>query len=448
MRRALNILLISLGCDKNLVDSEMMLGYMYEKGYRFVDDEDLADVVVINTCSFINDAKEESINTILEVAKLREEGSIKALIVAGCLVQRYKEEIQKEIREVDAVIGTASIENITNAIESVLGGTATNYIGSATAEFRYNTDRILTTGGHYAYLRIAEGCNKRCTYCAIPAIRGNFRSVPMEDLIAETKRLIAKGVKEVILVAQESTLYGMDLYKKKCLPELLKELCKLEKLQWIRILYCYPEEITEELIDVIASEDKICNYLDIPIQHASNSILKKMGRRTSKDDIRNRIHMIRNKIPDICLRTTFISGFPGETEEDHIEAVDFIDEIEFDRLGVFEYSQEEDTVAGRMPDQIDDEVKRARRDELMQLQQEIAFEIEESMIGRDMWAMVEGRIEEDGVYIARTYRDAPNVDGFVFFSAQRTFMTGDFVKVRITAANEYDLIGEVWDEFA
>lgn len=437
----MKILFISLGCDKNLVDTEMMLGILTERGYTFTDDENEAEIVVVNTCCFIGDAKEESINTLLEFAQLRESGQLKCLIAAGCLAERYREEIQTEIPQVDAIIGTMAIEEIAEAVEQVLNGQRQNYYRSLDCVPFACEDRVLTTGGHYAYLKIAEGCNKRCTYCIIPKVRGNYRSIPIESLLAQAEKLAGQGVKELILVAQETTVYGQDLYGEKKLPFLLKELAKIRDIQWIRILYCYPEEITEELVETIAEEPKICHYLDIPIQHASDSVLGRMGRRTTQNELKKQIAFLREQIPDICLRTTLISGFPGETEEDFQELYRFVNEMEFDRLGVFPYSREEDTVAANMPDQIPDEVKNRRRDELMELQQAIAFEKAEDMVGRILDVMVEGKVADEDVYVTRTYRDAPGVDGFLFLNTAATLMTGDFVKVLVTDANEYDLIG-------
>lgn len=442
----MKIMFVSLGCDKNLVDTEMMLGMLQQKGFTFTDDETEADVVVVNTCCFIGDAKEESINTLLEMAELRKNGSIRALLATGCLAQRYREEIQKEIPEVDAILGTMAIEEIAEAVEQVLQGEGHNHfrkLNSAPASYR---DRVLTTGGHFAYLKIAEGCNKRCTYCIIPKVRGDYRSIPMEELTAQAEALAEKGVRELILVAQETTLYGVDLYGKKSLPELLHRLAAISGIYWIRILYCYPEEITEELIETIAAEPKVCHYLDIPIQHASDEVLRRMGRRTNQEELRQWIGRLRERIPDICLRTTLISGFPGETQEDFEELYRFVNEMEFDRLGVFPYSQEEDTKAAEMPDQVPEEVKCFRRDELMELQQAIAFEKAEQMIGRVLDVMVEGKVADEDVYVTRTYRDAPNVDGYLFLNTSATLMTGDFVKVLVTDSNEYDLIGEIYHE--
>ena len=442
----MKIMFVSLGCDKNLVDTEMMLGMLQQKGFTFTDDETEADVVVVNTCCFIGDAKEESINTLLEMAELRKSGSIRALLATGCLAQRYREEIQKEIPEVDAILGTMAIEEIAEAVEQVLQGERHNHfreLNSAPAAYR---DRVLTTGGHFAYLKIAEGCNKRCTYCIIPKVRGDYRSIPMEELTAQAETLAEKGVRELILVAQETTLYGVDLYGKKSLPELLHRLAAVSGIYWIRILYCYPEEITEELIETIAAEPKVCHYLDIPIQHASDEVLRRMGRRTNQEELRQWIGRLRERIPDICLRTTLISGFPGETQEDFEELYRFVNEMEFDRLGVFPYSQEEDTKAAEMPDQVPEEVKCFRRDELMELQQAIAFEKAEQMVGRVLDVMVEGKVADEDVYVTRTYRDAPNVDGYLFLNTSATLMTGDFVKVLVTDSNEYDLIGEIYHE--
>lgn len=443
----MQILFVSLGCDKNLVDTEKMLGQLAQKGYTFTDDEESADVAVVNSCCFINDAKEESINTVLRLAELKKEGSLKALLVCGCLAQRYADEIQVEIPEVDAILGTMAIDKIAEAMEQVLSGRAQNYMEDINRNDIAQMPRSVTTGGHYAYLKIAEGCDKRCTYCVIPSVRGSYRSTPMEVLIEEAEKLAEQGVKELILVAQETTLYGVDLYGEKKLPVLLKLLAKIEGIVWIRLLYCYPEEITDELIEVIGSEEKVCSYLDIPIQHASDRILMKMGRRTRREELTQIIERLREKIPDICLRTTLISGFPGETEKEHEELLEFVNEVEFDRLGVFCYSQEENTPAAEMPDQVEEEVKLRRQEELMELQQDIAFDKAESLVGVVMTAMIEGRVEEENAYVARTYRDAPNVDGYLFVNTSRELMTGDFVRVKITGSYEYDLIGELEDEF-
>ena len=439
----MNILFISLGCDKNLVDSEVMLGLLDSRGYQIVDDETIADVIVVNTCCFIHDAKEESIQTILEMAEYKKTGRLKALVVTGCLAQRYQQEIVDEIPEVDAVLGTASYDKIAEAIDEALDGHTEMYLEDIDRLPQVSSKRLVTTGGHYAYLKIAEGCDKHCTYCIIPKVRGNYRSVPMEQLLKEAKELAEGGVKELILVAQETTVYGQDIYGEKSLHRLLRELCKIDGIQWIRLLYCYPEEIDANLIRVMKEEPKICHYLDLPIQHASDAILKKMGRRTSKAQLVDTIRTLREEIPDITLRTTLITGFPGETEEQHQELVEFVDEMEFDRLGVFTYSPEENTPAAEMPDQIPEEVKEDRQAELMELQQEIAFDLAEDMIDREVLVMIEGKVADENAYVGRTYRDAPNVDGLIFINTDEELMSGDFAKVKVPGAMEYDLIGEL-----
>lgn len=439
----MNILFISLGCDKNLVDSEVMLGLLDKKGYQIVDSEEDADIIVVNTCCFIHDAKEESIQTILEIAEYKKEGKLKALIVTGCLAQRYQQEIIDEIPEVDAVLGTTSYDHIVEAVEEALAGNGHVVLEDVDALPDVKEKRLVTTGGHYAYMKIAEGCDKHCTYCIIPKLRGNYRSVPMEKLLAEAKDLADQGVKELILVAQETTVYGKDLYGEKSLHKLLRELCKISGIQWIRILYCYPEEIYDELIQTIKEENKVCHYLDLPIQHASDAVLKRMGRRTSKAQLVEIIEKLRKEIPDISLRTTLITGFPGETQEQHEELKDFVDEMEFDRLGVFTYSPEEDTPAATMTEQIPEEVKEDRQAELMELQQEIAFDLAEDMVGREVLVMIEGKVADENAYVGRTYKDAPNVDGLIFINTDEELMSGDFARVRVTGALEYDLIGEL-----
>lgn len=439
----MNILFISLGCDKNLVDSEVMLGLLDKKGYQIVDSEEDADIIVVNTCCFIHDAKEESIQTILEMAEYKKEGKLKALIVTGCLAQRYQQEIIDEIPEVDAVLGTTSYDHIVEAVEEALAGNGHVVLEDVDALPDVKEKRLVTTGGHYAYMKIAEGCDKHCTYCIIPKLRGNYRSVSMEKLLAEAKDLADQGVKELILVAQETTVYGKDLYGEKSLHKLLRELCKISGIQWIRILYCYPEEIYDELIQTIKEENKVCHYLDLPIQHASDAVLKRMGRRTSKAQLVEIIEKLRKEIPDISLRTTLITGFPGETQEQHEELKDFVDEMEFDRLGVFTYSPEEDTPAATMTEQIPEEVKEDRQAELMELQQEIAFDLAEDMVGREVLVMIEGKVADENAYVGRTYKDAPNVDGLIFINTDEELMSGDFARVRVTGALEYDLIGEL-----
>ena len=453
---------VSLGCDKNLVDTEKMLGLLNGLGLTFTDDETEADVILVNTCCFIGDAKEESVNTILEMARYREEGRCRALIVAGCLAQRYKQEILDEIPEVDAILGTTSYEEIAKVLEQVLEGEDNTHIACFHGLEELpdaKAKRVVTTGGYYAFLKISDGCDKRCTYCIIPYLRGPYRSVPIEELVEEASQLARDGVKELILVAQETTLYGKDIYGEKSLPRLLHELGKIPGIQWIRIQYCYPEEITDELIEAIRTEEKVCHYLDIPIQHASDRILKRMGRKTNRAELTERIGSLRRAVPDIALRTTLISGFPGETESDHEELMDFVNEMEFERLGVFTYSAEEDTPAYSYPDQVPQELKEERRGELMELQQDIAFEHCENMVGQVLTVLIEGKVVDEPVYVGRTYMDAPNVDGMIFVSTDTVsrsgqagngveLMSGDFVRVKVTGAAEYDLIGEVYDESA
>lgn len=438
----MKLLFISLGCDKNLVDSEMMMGLLHDRGYEFTDNEEEADIIVVNTCGFINDAKEESINTILEMAKYKEK-NLKALIAAGCLVERYKNEILQELPEIDAIVGTTAFDKICDVVDDVLADKKHNELESINKMCRPDVKRIITTGGYYSYLKIAEGCDKHCTYCSIPMIRGAYRSVPMDELVKEAEYLADNGVKELIIVAQEITVYGKDLYGEKKLPELLHRLCKVPGIQWIRLLYCYPEEITDELIETIRTEKKICHYIDMPIQHASDKILKAMGRRTNNAELRNIISKLRKEIPDICLRTTLITGFPGETEEDHQILLDFIDEMEFDRLGVFTYSPEEDTKAASLDNQVDEEVKLCRKDEIMELQQEISMDKSERLVGKEIEVIIEGKASDEDVYVGRSYMDAPSVDGYVFINSEEELMSGDFAKVRIVKAMEYDLIGDL-----
>ena len=443
----MKVLFISLGCDKNLADSEEMLGLLTGKGHEIVDSEEEAEVIVINTCCFIHDAKEESIENILEMAEYKKAGTCKVLIVTGCMAQRYKEEIIEEIPEVDAVLGTTSYMDILKAIDEACEGRHFQEFRDINELPEDSGRRVLTTGGHYGYLKIAEGCDKHCTYCIIPSLRGRFRSVPQERLIAQAEHMAEQGVKELILVAQETTMYGTDLYGKKTLHLLMKELCKIKGIRWIRFLYCYPEEIYDELIQVMKEEKKICHYLDLPIQHASDRILKRMGRRTTRAQLTATIEKLRKEIPDIVLRTTLITGFPGETEEDHQELMEFVDEMEFDRLGAFTYSPEEGTPAETMEDQIPEEIKEERRDEIMELQQEISLEKGNDRIGQELLVMIEGKVSGESAYIARTYGDAPKVDGYIFVQTGELLMTGDFAKVRVTGALEYDLIGELADEY-
>lgn len=439
----MKVLVVSLGCDKNLVDTEFMIGTMQSCGHTFTNEEQEADAIVINSCCFINDAKEESINTILQMAEYKEHGNCKALIVTGCLAERYRDEIITEIPQVDAVLGTNSYEEIANALAKVEKGSRYECYHSLDGLPVHKAKRSLTTGGHYAHLKIAEGCDKHCSYCIIPHIRGAYRSVPMEELVAQAAELAEQGVKELILVAQETTLYGMDLYGQKSLHILLERLNEVSGIQWIRIMYCYPEEIYEELIASIKRMKKVCHYLDMPIQHINDTMLKRMGRRTTKAELIEKIAYLKKEIPDITLRTTLIAGFPGETQEMHEELMYFLNEVEFDRLGAFTYSPEEGTPAAEFSDQIEEAQKEEWRDEIMELQEEIIFDKNEDMKGRKLWVMIEGRVDGENAYVGRTYRDAPEIDGYIFINTDETLMTGDFVKVRVTGAYEYDLIGEM-----
>lgn len=439
----MNIFFVSLGCDKNLVDSEMMITSLRKNGFVLTDDIDDADVIVVNTCCFIGDAKEESINTLIEMGGYKE-GRCKLLVAAGCLAQRYHNEIKEDIPEVDLIVGTMGYEDLSEKINEALGGKG---VLESLKDIDYLptplTDRDSMSGGYYAYLKIAEGCDKCCTYCVIPKVRGHYRSVPMDNLIAQAKHLVANGAKELILVAQETTLYGKDIYGEKSLPKLLEELSKIDELKWIRILYCYPEEITDELISAIKNLPKVCHYLDMPIQHGSDDVLRRMGRWTNREQIEKTVAKLREEIPDIALRTTLITGFPGETEDDFEQVKEFVKKMEFDRLGVFTYSREEDTPAAEMDGQIDEEVKEARRDEIMQIQQDIAFDKSNSRVGEIYEVMIEGRLPDEGVYIARTYMDAPDVDGYVFIQSDYNLDSGDLVKVEVTRSDEYDLIAEI-----
>lgn len=443
----MNLYVISLGCDKNLVDSEQMLGLMAQNGWTVTDDPLQADTCIVNTCSFILDAQDESVAAILEMAELKESGSLKALIVTGCLAQRFDKEIRDEIPQVDAVLGTNSYGSIVEAVNAALGGDFYDRMDEMTTIPQIHAQRMQTTPAHYGYLKIAEGCAKHCTYCIIPKLRGPYRSVPMEQLIADASRMAAGGVKELILVAQETTLYGVDLYGQKSLPRLLKKLSEIDGIEWIRILYCYPEEITDELIDEIATNDKVVKYIDLPIQHSQDRILKAMGRRTNHDELIALLDKLRSKIPDIALRTTLIEGFPGETVQDHEALMQFVNDMEFDRLGVFSYSKEDGTAAAKMPDQIEDSQKDLWRDEVMELQQEVIFDKNEERIGEVLRVLVDGYMPDDGIYAARSYRDAPDIDGYVFVKTDRSLMSGDMIEVRITEASGYDLIGVPEDEF-
>lgn len=443
----MNILFVSLGCDKNLVDSEVMLSLLKKHGYNITNEEQEADVAVVNTCCFIHDAKEESINTILELAQLKETAKLKALIVTGCLAQRYKDDIQEEIPEVDAIMGSTNIDDIVTVVNRAVTGEKVICCKDIQYLPSNLTNRVVTTGNAMAYLKIAEGCNKRCSYCIIPFLRGNYRSIPMEEILETAKKLVAEGYKELVLVAQETTVYGQDLYGEKRLPQLLQELSQLEGIHWIRLLYCYPEEITDELIHTMATNEKICHYIDMPIQHSEDEILKAMGRRTSRRQIEEVVKKLRTAMPDIAIRTTLITGFPGETKEQHEALLEFVDDMEFERLGVFTYSPEEGTRAAEFPNQISEEVKKQRQDELMALQQEVSYDNNQRMLGKQLEVLVEGYLYEEDVYIGRSYREAPNVDGYIFINAEEEIVSGEMVTVRITDANEYDLIGEVVYEF-
>lgn len=442
----MDIYFVSLGCDKNLVDSEKMLAILDHAGYRLAQEPEQADVIVVNTCAFIHDAKQESIETLLEMAEYKKKGTCRVLIAAGCLAERYKDEIQKEMPEIDGIIGTTAYDTVAQVVEQTLAGKTAvsmkelSYIPSGL------TDRIRSGAGHVGYLKIGEGCSKNCSYCAIPSMRGRYRSVPMEELIEEAVKLTAGGVKELILVAQETTLYGVDLYGGKKLPELLERLAQIKAVQWIRILYCYPEEITEELAEEIRKNKKVCHYLDLPIQHCNDEILKKMGRRTDKRQLMEKIRMLRKRIPDIALRTTLISGFPGETEEQHEECIEFVKAMQFDRLGVFPYSPEEGTRAAGFEGQLEEEVKRRWADEIMETQQQVIFEANENMVGRRITALVDGYLPEEDVYVARTYRDAPEIDGCVFFHSSAEILSGTMAELEVTDASGYDLIGMLCSE--
>jgi ribosomal protein S12 methylthiotransferase len=440
----MNIYFISLGCDKNLVDSENMLGILNDNGYRITSEEKEADIIIVNTCCFIHDAKEESITTILEMAEYKKSGNLKALIVTGCLAERYKQEILDQIPEVDALLGTSSFAEILEVIEEITDGKQHTRFEPLTKLPKLTSRRMLTSGSFSAYLKIAEGCDKHCTYCIIPQVRGNYRSVPMEDLISEAGYLAEQGVKELILVAQETTLYGKDLYGSIRLSKLLHELCKTSGIEWIRILYCYPEEITEELIETMKQEPKICRYLDLPIQHATDRILKLMGRRTNKEDLINIITKLRKNLPDIVLRTTLITGFPTETEEEHKELMEFVETMKFERLGVFTYSKEDNTAAAKLKPQVLARTKKQRQKEIMKLQQGIVFDRTAKLVGQSYDVLIEGRIvEEEQVYIGRTYMDAPQVDGFIFISSEQELISGDVVKAVVTGAKGYDLVGKL-----
>ncbi len=437
----------SLGCDKNRVDSEVMLGILCKNGYRVVTDEKEADIIVINTCCFIKDALEESIETILEMAEYKKMGCCKGIIVAGCLGQRYEKEIFQEMPEVDAVIGTASYESISKIIERILNGEKNIKeiadINTAMTESNAK-NRIISTANYYAYLKISEGCDNHCTYCVIPKIRGSHRSRTIESLVEETEILAKQGVKEIVIVAQDSSIYGKDLYGECKLHVLLEKLCEVEGIEWIRLLYCYPETLTEQTIQVMAKQSKICHYIDLPIQHGSDTVLKRMGRKSTQSILKQKITKLRQAMPDIAIRTTFIVGFPNETEREFQELIDFIEEIHFDKLGVFTYSQEEGTPAANMENQIEEDIKQKRKDIAMEVQKAISAQYCEKQIGSIKQVIVEGKLPEQDIYCGRTMKDAPDIDGLVFFSSKQELISGDFVKVLIKQASDYDLIGELF----
>ncbi|CEK30859.1 30S ribosomal protein S12 methylthiotransferase [[Clostridium] sordellii] len=443
----LKIALESLGCSKNLVDAEIMMGILNRKGYKLVGDFEDADIILVNTCGFIESAKQESIDTILDLAQLKETGNLKLLIVTGCLAQRYAKELQEEIPEIDAIVGTGSYQQIDEIIEGLKK--ENNIVSLNDIEFAYNEDlpRYVTTPDYMAYLKIGEGCDNHCTYCIIPKLRGKYRSRKMEDILREAKDLASKGVKELVVIAQDTTKYGFDLYNEAKLPQLLEELAQIEGIKWIRIMYSYPESITEKLVKVMKKYDNICNYFDMPIQHASNSVLKLMNRHTTKEDIKAKVEMIRSYIPDATLRTTIIVGFPGETEEDFKELVEFAKEVKFDRLGAFAYSREEDTPADKLPNHLEEDVKIRRRDELMLVQQEISKELNAQKVDNEYEVLIEEQIE-DKVYIGRTQGDAEEIDSIVYVKSDNKLNLGDFVNVKINNALEYDLMGDVVNELA
>lgn len=442
----LKIALESLGCSKNLVDAEIMMGILNEKGYRLTGDFEEADVIIVNTCGFIESAKQESIDTILDFADLKQTGNLKLLIVTGCLAQRYADELKEEIPEIDAIVGTGSYQNI----DEIIGKLKEEHqiVSLNNIEFAYDETlpRYVSTPSHMAYLKIGEGCDNKCTYCIIPKLRGKYRSRKMEDIISEAKKLAEMGVKELIVIAQDTTKYGVDLYGEERLAELLEELAQIDGFKWIRVMYSYPESITEKLVNVISKYDNICNYFDMPIQHASNRILKLMNRKTTKEDIMSKVEMIRNIIPDATLRTSIIVGFPGETDEDFEELVDFVKEVEFDKLGVFTYSREEDTPADRLPNHLEEELKLDRQERLMLVQQAISEQKNKQKIGNKYEALVEEQIE-DNVYIGRTIYDAEEIDAIVYIKSIKDLQIGEFVDVVITDALEYDLMGVLEDEF-
>lgn len=442
----LKVAIESLGCAKNLVDSEVMMGLLAQYNFQLTNNKYEAEIIIVNTCGFIEAAKQESIDTIVELGTLKKDGNCKLLVVSGCLAERYAKELIKELPEVDAVIGTGNYPEIIKVIYDTLKGEKIVKSGNINIEISEDLPRVLSTPGYTAYLKIAEGCDNYCTYCIIPKLRGSYRSRKMEYILREAKDMVSKGVKEIILIAQDTSKYGIDLYGEFKLTELLRKLCKIKELKWIRLLYCYPDNISDELINVIKEEDKICKYLDLPIQHCNDLILKRMNRKTTKEHILHVIRKLRQKIVDIHLRTSLIVGFPGETNSQFEELKDFVKDVKFDRLGVFSYSQEEDTPAAKFEDQIPEEIKEQRRDQVMNIQKEISFQKNMEKIGNIYDILVEEKVEEEDLYIGRTAYDAPEVDGVVYFNATKSLNFGDLVKVKITDTLEYDLIGEILDE--
>ncbi|MCT4611786.1 MAG: 30S ribosomal protein S12 methylthiotransferase RimO [Clostridia bacterium] len=439
----MKIAFVSLGCDKNLVDSENMLGLIEKEGFEIISDETEADVLIVNTCAFIHDAKEESVNTIIELGEYKESGNCKSLIVCGCLSERYRQELIKLLPEVDAIVGTTNFYEIVNVIKDSLEGKDVDLTGDIDAPIMSDMPRLLTTSGHYAYLKIAEGCDNFCTYCIIPKLRGKFRSRNKEDILREAEELVKSGVKELILVAQDVTSYGTEMYEDYGLHNLVKDLCKIEELKWVRLLYCYPEKVTDELIEVIKTEDKVVKYIDMPIQHINNSVLKRMNRKTSKEQIENLINKLRKEVEGICIRTTLIVGFPGETQEQYEELASFAREFKLDRLGAFAYSREEDTPADKLDGHLEEEIKNERQEDVMMIQQDIAKELSDKMVGKEIEVVIEGKMADENVYIGRSYKDAPDVDGCVFIESEEEILTGEFAKVKVLSANDYDLIAEI-----
>ncbi|WP_313529595.1 30S ribosomal protein S12 methylthiotransferase RimO [Anaerotignum sp.] len=436
----------SLGCDKNRVDSEVMLGILAQKGFQAVADEAQADIIVVNTCCFIKDALEESIETILEMAEYKKTGNCKGLIVAGCLGQRYEEEFFNELPEVDAIIGTAAYESVAEVAAEILAGkTGERYLEDIDRPMEDTNGklRVLSTAPYFAYLKISEGCDNHCTYCVIPKLRGKHRSRALESLVEEATVLAQNGVKELVIVAQDTSIYGRDLYGEPKLHILLEKLAEVDGIEWIRLLYCYPETLTQETIDVMAKNEKICHYIDMPIQHGNDAVLKRMGRKSSQVLIKEKVAALRQAMPDIAIRTTLIVGFPGESEEEFNDLIQFVEEMKFDRLGVFSYSQEDGTPAARMENQIDNELKEVRRDTIMDIQKNIAAALCEKEVGKVVQVLVEGKLPEENIYCGRTRRDAPDIDGLVFLNAEEEIYSGDFVTVKVREAGDYDLMGDV-----